>query len=104
MFSSDVTARGLDYPDVTSVIQVGITSRDSYIHRLGRTARAGKEGKGTTILAPYEVQSLAKDLADIPLIHIDNDMANKEISLMQGNEIMNKLESSINKKSLIKIS
>lgn len=94
MFSSDVTARGLDYPDVTSVIQVGITSRDSYIHRLGRTARAGKEGKGTTILAPYEVQSLAKDLADIPLIHIDNDMANKEISLMQGNLIMNKLESS----------
>jgi len=96
MFSSDVTARGLDYPDVTSVIQVGITSRDSYIHRLGRTARAGKEGKGITILAPYEVQSLTKDLADIPLVHIDNDTAKKQINLVQDNIIMNKLESSQN--------
>jgi ATP-dependent RNA helicase MSS116 len=43
MFSSDVSARGLDYPDVTSVIQVGMPSdRAQYIHRLGRTARAGK--------------------------------------------------------------
>jgi superfamily II DNA/RNA helicase len=33
---------GMDYPDVTLVIQVGVTSREQYIHRLGRTARAGK--------------------------------------------------------------
>eukprot|EP01036_Dinobryon_divergens_P031075 gene31075-40415_t len=42
MFSSDVSARGMDYPDVSLVVQVGTTSRDQYIHRLGRTARAGK--------------------------------------------------------------
>ena len=39
LFSSDVTARGMDYPDVTKVIQIGWTSREQYIHRLGRTAR-----------------------------------------------------------------
>eukprot|EP00605_Chrysophyceae_sp_TOSAG23-4_P001864 GSChrysophyteH1.ASY1.ANO1.2056.1 assembled CDS len=44
MFSSDVSARGLDYPDVTFVLQVGLTDREQYIHRLGRTARAGKSG------------------------------------------------------------
>jgi ATP-dependent RNA helicase MSS116 len=34
MFTSDVTARGMDYPDVTFVLQVGITDRAQYIHRL----------------------------------------------------------------------
>ena len=46
LFTSDVTARGLDYPDVTFVVQIGMTTKEQYIHRLGRTARAGKEGGG----------------------------------------------------------
>jgi hypothetical protein len=50
--SSDVSARGMDYPDVTFVLQVGMTERDQYIHRLGRTARAGKSGTGLLLLAP----------------------------------------------------
>lgn len=38
--SSDVTARGVDFPNVTQVIQVGLPQNsDQYIHRLGRTAR-----------------------------------------------------------------
>ena len=44
MFTSDVSARGMDYPDVTSVIQVGQPAdKAQYVHRLGRTARAGKQ-------------------------------------------------------------
>ena len=40
MFSSDVSARGVDYPDVTHVLQFGLPpSTDQYIHRLGRTGR-----------------------------------------------------------------
>jgi len=46
MFTSDVSARGVDYPDVTHVIQIGTArDRETYIHRLGRTGRAGKAGK-----------------------------------------------------------
>ena len=46
MFTSDVSARGMDYPDVTTVIQVGLPSdKAQYVHRLGRTARAGKQGE-----------------------------------------------------------
>jgi ATP-dependent RNA helicase MSS116 len=38
--SSDVTARGVDFPGVTQVIQVGLPANgEQYIHRLGRTAR-----------------------------------------------------------------
>merc|ERR1712137_984064 len=43
MFSSDVSARGMDYEGVTLVLQVGLTDKEQYIHRLGRTARAGME-------------------------------------------------------------
>mmetsp|Transcript_1017 Transcript_1017/g.1692 ORF Transcript_1017/g.1692 Transcript_1017/m.1692 type:complete len:196 (-) Transcript_1017:1480-2067(-) len=59
MFSSDVSARGVDYPDVTHVIQFGLPdSRQQYIHRLGRTGRAGRAGKGWLILAPFEASFL----------------------------------------------
>eukprot|EP00606_Chrysophyceae_sp_TOSAG23-5_P001011 GSChrysophyteH2.ASY1.ANO1.186.1 assembled CDS len=69
MFSSDVSARGLDYPDVTYVLQVGLTDRQQYIHRLGRTARAGKSGHGALMLAPYEEKYMKRSLNDMPLIN-----------------------------------
>jgi ATP-dependent RNA helicase MSS116 len=57
LLTSDVSARGVDYPDVTLVLQVGQpSSREQYIHRLGRTARAGKAGQGVLLLAPFESQ------------------------------------------------
>jgi len=68
MFSSDVTARGMDYPDVSFVLQVGLTDRSQYIHRLGRTARAGKSGKGGLLLTDYEKDYMVKkELSDMPL-------------------------------------
>merc|ERR1719162_2291045 len=69
LFTSDVSARGVDYPDVTQVIQFGLPdSREQYIHRLGRTGRAGKTGEGLLVLAPYEKKFLSelKDL-DVPM-------------------------------------
>ncbi|RQM18243.1 hypothetical protein DD237_000093 [Peronospora effusa] len=66
MFSSDVSARGVDYPDVSLVLQVGLTDRDQYIHRLGRTARAGMKGKGVLVLSEFET-SLLDQLSDLPL-------------------------------------
>ncbi|KAG1703100.1 hypothetical protein DVH05_008012 [Phytophthora capsici] len=66
MFSSDVSARGVDYPDVSLVLQVGLTDRDQYIHRLGRTARAGMKGKGVLVLSEFETPLLDK-LSDLPL-------------------------------------
>ncbi|KAJ3158655.1 hypothetical protein HDU86_002619 [Geranomyces michiganensis] len=55
LFTSDVSARGVDYPGVTLVIQVGVpSSREQYIHRVGRTGRADKNGEGMIMLSPYE--------------------------------------------------
>jgi superfamily II DNA/RNA helicase len=50
LVSSDLAARGLDIPDVTHVIALDTPSGvEGYIHRAGRTARAGKKGLMVTI-------------------------------------------------------
>lgn len=45
----------MDYPNVSHVFQVGLPdSRETYIHRIGRTGRAEADGKGFIILSPEE--------------------------------------------------
>jgi ATP-dependent RNA helicase MSS116 len=96
LFSSDVSARGMDYPDVTFVLQVGLTERSQYIHRLGRTARAGKEGKGALLVATYEARHMKHELSDMPLEDIKAppaspataDMVNRGILSVSTNEAM----------------
>lgn len=68
LVTSDVSARGVDYPGVSLVLQIGVPStREQYIHRIGRTGRAGREGEGIIVLAPFENQFLKKDIADLPV-------------------------------------
>lgn len=55
LIATDVVARGMDFPGVTTVFQVGIPSdKQSYIHRLGRTARASADGSGVFIVCDAE--------------------------------------------------
>ncbi|PPQ79669.1 hypothetical protein CVT25_003243 [Psilocybe cyanescens] len=55
LLSSDVAARGVDFPGVTLVLQVGLPANaEQYVHRLGRTARAGASGRGILVLSPEE--------------------------------------------------
>jgi ATP-dependent RNA helicase MSS116, mitochondrial len=69
LITTDVSARGVDYPGVTNVVQVGIAdSRESYIHRLGRTGRAGKMGEGLLVLTDVERRFLdSLEGLDIPV-------------------------------------
>ncbi|KAJ1890435.1 hypothetical protein LPJ66_007481 [Kickxella alabastrina] len=67
LVTTDVSARGVDYPNVSMVLQVGVPSeRDAYVHRLGRTGRAGKSGEGVILLAPVEMGFL-KCLNNVPI-------------------------------------
>ncbi|KAF2866501.1 P-loop containing nucleoside triphosphate hydrolase protein [Massariosphaeria phaeospora] len=55
LFASDVVGRGMDFPNVGLVIQLGLPSAaDQYVHRVGRTARAGKDGRAVMILFSNE--------------------------------------------------
>ncbi|CUA67268.1 ATP-dependent RNA helicase MSS116, mitochondrial [Rhizoctonia solani] len=84
LFSSDVTARGIDIPGVTCVIQAGLpASAEQYIHRLGRTARAGNEGHGILVLAKWEAFFLRKK--DVLAAGLD-----KNIVPYQDTELINR--------------
>jgi ATP-dependent RNA helicase DeaD len=59
LVATDVAARGLDIPDVTHVINYSIPQNpDGYIHRIGRTGRAGKSGIAITFVTPREYNQL----------------------------------------------
>lgn len=69
LMSTDVTARGMDFPKVTHVIQVGsIPNREQYIHRLGRTGRGDEVGEGWLIINDAEVSDAKRQLRGLPLI------------------------------------
>jgi ATP-dependent RNA helicase RhlE len=55
LVATDVAARGIDIPDVSHVFNFELPNvPESYVHRIGRTARAGKEGIAISLCAPDE--------------------------------------------------
>ncbi|ESO07746.1 hypothetical protein HELRODRAFT_110575 [Helobdella robusta] len=61
LVATDVAARGLDIPDVDVVIQCSPPQDvESYIHRSGRTGRAGKSGECIMLYTPEEVEDVLK--------------------------------------------
>jgi ATP-dependent RNA helicase RhlE len=62
LVATDVAARGLDIPDVKHVYNYELPNvPDNYVHRIGRTARAGKDGAAIAFCAPDEMKEL-KDI------------------------------------------
>ncbi len=59
LVSSDVAARGIDIEEVSHVINFDIPAlAEEYIHRIGRTARAGKEGTAISFVSPKEEERM----------------------------------------------
>lgn len=61
MIATDVASRGLDVPDISHVINFDLPySADVYVHRIGRTARAGKKGIAINLVEAHDLQKIGK--------------------------------------------
>ncbi|KAF7292788.1 RNA helicase [Mycena indigotica] len=89
LFATDVAARGLDFPGVEWVLQVDAPEdAETYVHRVGRTARYQSKGKALMFLMPSEEEgmlaALAKRGVEVPktkakgskVTHVENQLQN----------------------------
>lgn len=61
LVATDVAARGIDVTNLTHVINYSVPNEaESYVHRIGRTGRAGKKGVAITFITPKEFYQLAR--------------------------------------------
>jgi ATP-dependent RNA helicase MSS116 len=83
LVTSDVSARGVDYPGVTRVIQVGSPgSTEQYIHRVGRTGRAGKGGRADLLLLPFEQNFVRYQLSDVSIRELSHNKLLEETTAL----------------------
>lgn len=77
LIASDVAARGLDIPDIDHVVHYHLPrTADVYIHRSGRTARAGKEGVSIMFCSPQEASGPLRKLRGIVATSAQNTKMN----------------------------
>ena len=77
LVATDVAARGIDIPGVTHVYNYDLPEvPDAYVHRIGRTARAGRDGIAIAFCAPDEIR-LLRDIER--LMNIDIAVASGEV-------------------------
>lgn len=59
LIATNIAARGLDIDDITHVVNFDVpTTPEEYLHRVGRTGRAGREGVAITLITPSELLKL----------------------------------------------
>lgn len=69
LVASDVAARGIDVKEVSLIINYDLPkTSEEYVHRIGRTARAGKEGKVISLLSPEDHDNFRHVLEDRSLL------------------------------------
>jgi ATP-dependent RNA helicase RhlE len=70
LVATDVAARGIDIPGVAYVVNFDLPEvADNYVHRIGRTARAGREGEAIAFCAPEEA-GLLRDIQKLMKIDV----------------------------------
>lgn len=81
LFATDVVARGLDFPAVDWVIQLDSPEdADTYIHRVGRTARFEKTGRALLFVCPSEEAGITKRLLakKVPIVRVNAKSSKKK--------------------------
>ncbi|WP_084242301.1 DEAD/DEAH box helicase [Planomicrobium okeanokoites] len=91
LIATEVAARGLDIDSVTHVIHVDVPKTiDQYLHRSGRTGRAGKDGEVLTLLAYQDERHYKKFTKDLPSKPVQK--------IMHGGELIEGSSKTVNTK------
>jgi ATP-dependent RNA helicase RhlE len=68
LVATDVAARGIDVDDITQVVNFDVPGdRDAYVHRVGRTARAGRDGSAVSLVLPEQRADMGRMAASLGL-------------------------------------
>jgi ATP-dependent RNA helicase DeaD len=69
LITSDVAARGLDIAGVANIVNYDVpTQSKAYLHRVGRTARAGAKGWATTLMTADEVRLVPRFESELGIV------------------------------------
>jgi ATP-dependent RNA helicase RhlE len=80
LVATDVAARGLDLDDITLVVNYDAPMDDkAYVHRVGRTARAGRTGTSVTFVTPQQVGDVSRMAARLDL-HVEFEQEGMKVS------------------------
>jgi ATP-dependent RNA helicase DeaD len=91
LIATDVAARGLDVEHVSHVVNYDVpTSAEGYVHRIGRTGRAGREGVAITLAEPREhrllrnIEYLTKQKIEIATVPTVADLRARRIEMTKA--------------------
>ena len=92
LVATDVAARGLDIDHVSHVVNYDVPSDpDAYVHRIGRTGRAGREGVAITLVEPREhrllrnIELATKSKLQIARLPTVADLRDRRLELLRSN-------------------
>ncbi|HEX6869293.1 MAG TPA: DEAD/DEAH box helicase, partial [Candidatus Limnocylindrales bacterium] len=92
LVATDVAARGLDIDHVSHVVNYDVPSDpDAYVHRIGRTGRAGREGVAITLVEPREhrllrnIEQATKSKLQIERLPTVADLRERRVELLRAN-------------------
>jgi ATP-dependent RNA helicase DeaD len=91
LVATDVAARGLDVEHLSHVINFNVpASPESYVHRIGRTGRAGREGVAITLAEPREhrllrnIEQLTRQTIDVATVPTPMDVRARRLDMTRG--------------------
>ncbi len=92
LVATDVAARGLDIEHVSHVVNYDVPSDpDAYVHRIGRTGRAGREGAAITLVEPREsrllknIERTVKTRLELAQVPTTADLRERRLDLLRAN-------------------